>query len=109
MKSLDRKVLRDLWKMKGQAVAIALVIASGVATYVLLISNMHSLTQTRERFYQEVRKAVDKPGATTILDQEGQLLAVNGPKALDEFRRTETAKWTKIISQLHAAGALEYR
>jgi tripartite-type tricarboxylate transporter receptor subunit TctC len=57
----------------------------------------------RERFYQEVRKAVDKPGATAILDQEGQLLAVNGPKALDEFRRTETEKWTKVISQLHAA------
>jgi tripartite-type tricarboxylate transporter receptor subunit TctC len=63
----------------------------------------------RERFYQEVRKAVDKPGATTILDQEGQLLAVNGPKALDEFRRTETAKWRKIISQLREAGALEER
>lgn len=63
----------------------------------------------RERFYKEVRRAVDKPGAAVILDQEGQLLAVNGPKALDEFRRTETAKWTKIISQLHAAGAIELR
>jgi tripartite-type tricarboxylate transporter receptor subunit TctC len=63
----------------------------------------------RERFYKEVRMAVDKPGATAILDQEGQLLAVNGPKALDEFRRTETAKWTKIISQLQAAGAIELR
>ena len=63
----------------------------------------------RERFFKEVRKAVDKPGATTVLDQEGQVLAVNGPKALDEFRRTETAKWTKVISQLRAAGALEDR
>lgn len=63
----------------------------------------------RERFYKEVRMATDKPGATAILDQEGQLLAVNGPKALDEFRRTETAKWTKIISQLRAAGAIQDR
>ena len=63
----------------------------------------------RERFFQEVRKAVDKPDATAVLDQEGQVLAVNGPKALDEFCRTETAKWTKIISQLRAAGALEDR
>ena len=63
----------------------------------------------RDRFYKEVRKATDKPGATAILDQEGQLLAVNGPKALNEFVRTETAKWTKIISQLHAAGAIELR
>jgi tripartite-type tricarboxylate transporter receptor subunit TctC len=63
----------------------------------------------RERFYKEVRMATDKPGATAILDQEGQLLAINGPKALNEFVRTETAKWTKIISQLHAAGAIELR
>ena len=63
----------------------------------------------RERFFKEVRKAVDRPGATAVLDQEGQVLAVNGPKALDEFRRTETAKCTKVISQLRAAGALEDR
>ncbi len=61
----------------------------------------------RERFYKEVRMAVDKPGATTILDQEGQLLAVNGPKALAEFRRTETAKWQKIIFQLQESGTIE--
>ena len=30
MKALDRKLLRDLWKMKGQALAIILVIVSGV-------------------------------------------------------------------------------
>lgn len=63
----------------------------------------------RERFYKETRMATEKPGATTILDQEGQLLAVNGPKALNEFVRTETAQWTKVISQLVAAGAIELR
>jgi hypothetical protein len=52
---------------------------------------------------------VDKPSVTAVLDQEGQLLAVNGPQALAEFRRTETAKWRKIISQLYEAGAIEYR
>jgi tripartite-type tricarboxylate transporter receptor subunit TctC len=63
----------------------------------------------RERFYKEVRKAVDKPSVTAILDQEGQLLAVNGPQALAEFRRTETAKWRKIIFQLRESGAFEDR
>ncbi len=61
----------------------------------------------REKFYKEVRMAVSKPGTSAILDQEGQLLAVDGPKALEEFRRTETAKWRKIISQLRDSGALE--
>lgn len=53
MKALDRKLWRDLWKMKGQALAIVLVIASGVATFVLLISTMTSLNATRDRFYQD--------------------------------------------------------
>ena len=61
----------------------------------------------REKLYKEVRTAVDKPGATAVLDQEGQLLAVNGPQALAEFRQTETAKWQKIILQLRESGALE--
>ena len=51
MKTLDKKLLRDLWKMKGQAFAIALVIVSGVATFVMLISTMNSLHLTRTRFY----------------------------------------------------------
>ena len=55
MKALDQKLRRDLWKMKGQALAIALVIASGVATFVMLIGTMHSLNVTRDRFYQDYR------------------------------------------------------
>ncbi len=53
MRALDHKLWRDLWKMKGQVLAICLVIASGVCTYVLLISTMQSLNQTRDRFYED--------------------------------------------------------
>lgn len=53
MKALDLKLLRDLWRMKGQVFAIALVIVSGVATYVMLISTMDSLNLTRDRFYRD--------------------------------------------------------
>jgi len=53
MKALDHKLRRDLWKMKGQALAIALVIGSGVATFVMLIGTMHSLNITRDRFYRD--------------------------------------------------------
>jgi putative ABC transport system permease protein len=51
MRALDRKLWRDLWKMKGQVVAIVLVIVSGVSTFVMLMNTMHSLNMTRERFY----------------------------------------------------------
>jgi putative ABC transport system permease protein len=53
MKSLDRKLLRDLWKMKGQALAISIVIVSGVCTFVMLIGTMNSLRLTRDRFYKD--------------------------------------------------------
>jgi len=53
MKALDHKLRRDLWRMKGQALAIALVITSGVATFVMLISTMHSLNLSRDKFYQD--------------------------------------------------------
>jgi len=57
VKTLDRKLLRDLWKMKGQAFAIVLVIISGVATFVMFLSTMNSLNLTRTRFYQDYRFA----------------------------------------------------
>lgn len=57
MRALNRKLLRDLWRMKGQALAIALVIGSGVATAVMSISTHHSLRHTQEVFYRDYRFA----------------------------------------------------
>ncbi len=53
MKSLDKKLFRDLWHMKGQALAIALVIMSGVATFVMFLSVMDTLDLTRDNFYRD--------------------------------------------------------
>lgn len=53
MKAIDRKLLRDLLRMKGQVLAIVLIIVSGVATYVMFLSTMDSLTLTRDAFYRE--------------------------------------------------------
>ncbi len=57
MKSLDRKLLRELWGMKGQALAIAMVIASGVGTFVMSLATMESLQTTRQVFYSDHRFA----------------------------------------------------
>lgn len=53
MKALNRKVLRDLRLMRGQALAIAIVITSGMAAFVMFIGAMESLTATRDRFYRD--------------------------------------------------------
>ena len=53
MNTLDRKVLRELWMIRGQILAIAIVIASGLSTVIMSYSTLESLQQTRERYYQE--------------------------------------------------------
>jgi putative ABC transport system permease protein len=53
MKALNRKVWRDLWRMKGQVFAITLVVMSGVATFIMFITTMHSLDRTRNSFYHD--------------------------------------------------------
>ncbi|HAM33065.1 MAG TPA: ABC transporter permease [Deltaproteobacteria bacterium] len=57
MKTLRTKLFRDLWGMKGQALAIAMVIVSGVATYVISVSTLDSLRETRAAFYRDYRFA----------------------------------------------------
>jgi len=57
MTSLDKKALRELWHMKGQALAIAMVIASGVGTFVMSLATLESLQTTRAAFYEEYRFA----------------------------------------------------
>jgi putative ABC transport system permease protein len=57
MRALDRKMLRDLWGMRGQALAIALVIVAGVATYVAMTSVMDTLQRTLATYYREYRFA----------------------------------------------------
>jgi putative ABC transport system permease protein len=57
LSALNRKLLRDLWQMKAQALAIALVVASGVAMYVMYLSNFASLRQTQTEYYDQQRFA----------------------------------------------------
>lgn len=53
MTALDKKLWRDLWGLRGQAIAIALVIASGIATLVMSLSTLDSLLLTQATFYQD--------------------------------------------------------
>lgn len=53
--ALDRKLLRDLRKMSGQALAIAMVVAAGVSLYVTYLSNFETLRRTQQAFYQSQR------------------------------------------------------
>ena len=55
--ALDRKMLRDLWGMKGQALAIAFVIAGGVSVHLVAAGLLSSLDETRRLYYERYRFA----------------------------------------------------
>lgn len=57
MSALTKKLLRDLARMRGQALAIALVVASGVAVLVSSMSALDSLVRSRAAFYESARFA----------------------------------------------------
>ena len=54
---LDRKLWRDLGRMKGQAVAVALVMACGLAMLIMARSLIFSLESTRQEYYEANRFA----------------------------------------------------
>jgi putative ABC transport system permease protein len=55
MSVLDRKLIRDLWHLKGQVVAIALVVCCGVATFVMALGTLGSVEDTRAAYYERYR------------------------------------------------------
>lgn len=57
MTRLDRKLLRDLWRLKWQIGAIALLIACGVSVTVMAYSAQQALKIAEDRFYGETRFA----------------------------------------------------
>lgn len=57
MRALDRKLIRDLRRLRGQVAAIALVVTVGVATFVGLRSVYDSLLLTQAAYYDRYRFA----------------------------------------------------
>ncbi len=54
---LDKKLWRDLKRMKGQVVAVMLVMACGLAMMIMTRSLIHSLETTRQSYYEAYRFA----------------------------------------------------
>lgn len=55
--SLNRKLLRDLWRMRPQVAAIALVIASGAALLIMALTTIEALEETTNAYYERYRFA----------------------------------------------------
>ena len=76
MRALDKKLIRDLKRLWAQGLAIALVLACGVATLILAIGSYRSLDGTRDAYYERHRfasvfaTATRAPRTLTSQDQE---------------------------------------
>lgn len=57
MRPLDRKLLRDLWRMRMHVVGVALVQACGLAVFIAALGLQQSLEGTRNDYYAERRMA----------------------------------------------------
>jgi putative ABC transport system permease protein len=55
--TLHRKLVRELWLLRGQVVSIALVIAASVSIFVALWSSVQSLDAARDAHYEDQRFA----------------------------------------------------
>ena len=53
MRALDRKLFRDLWGLRGQALAIAMVISAGMASVIMSLATLDSLRETRTQYYRD--------------------------------------------------------
>jgi putative ABC transport system permease protein len=53
MLAIDKKLWRELWGMRLQALAIAMVIVSGVCIFIMSLSTLDSLFETRRTYYSE--------------------------------------------------------
>jgi putative ABC transport system permease protein len=53
VKALDLKMWRDLWQMKSQMAAIALVLTCGLATYIMFLSTLDALRATQDSYYRD--------------------------------------------------------
>jgi putative ABC transport system permease protein len=84
MAALDRKLIRDLARLWAQAMAIALVIAGGVATLVLAVGSFRSLEETRNAYYERYQFAdvfaVVRRAPKTVL---AQIAEIPGVAAVD--------------------------
>ncbi len=57
MNALDRKLVRDLWRLRGQIIAIALIVACGLSSFISMSGCYEALKLTQASYYNQYRFA----------------------------------------------------
>jgi len=92
VKTLDRKLFRDLRRVRGQAIAIGLIILCGVASWVTVLIAYRGLTGTRDAYYREYRLAdlfaTVKKAPTAVADRLEKVPGVRSVRSRIVFEVT---------------------
>lgn len=56
-RALDRKLWRGLWRMRGQVLAIGLIMASGIGVLIMGLATVEALDETARAYYERYRFA----------------------------------------------------
>jgi len=84
MRTIDIKLFRELWQMRGQALAIILVIMSGVSLFIMSLSTLDSLFLTRKNYYETNRFAEIFASLKRAPDKlHSRIEAISGVKHVD--------------------------
>jgi len=101
---LDRKLGRDLWRMRSQILAIVLLVASGVAIFGMSLSNYLTLLAMQQRHYEEERFGdLFVQAKRAPLPLAGRLAEIDGVAAV-EARIVQSARVDRADSDM-AIGA----
>jgi len=79
---LDVKLVRDLWRLRGQSLATAMVIAAGIALHVMATGALGSIDASRQAYYDRYRLAdVSVMVKRAPLSVAAQIAGVRGVRA----------------------------
>lgn len=82
--TLDRKLLRDLSRMKMQALAVAAVLACGIALFVMATGMYGSLARARDAYYDRQRMADLATAVIRAPDAlEREIAALKGVRSIE--------------------------
>lgn len=99
MNALDRKLLRDLWRLKGQVASISAVMAAGVASVIAMRSTLESMQRTRDEYYATAHF----PSVFATLTRAPESLAQR-IAAIDGVATVETRVVTDVLMQVPRSG-----
>ena len=109
MRALDTKLFRDIKRLWAQSLAVALVLAAGVATMLIGVGAQQSLSETRQAFYERSQFAhvfasvVRAPKSVVVqlreLEEKGTTLS---PSEMGKLYRYQKIYWQQVIYEKRA-------